>query len=125
MTGDGYGWGTVPAQVDPTGGGLLAILVTFLLATAFYAVTLHLAALYVIGDVPHQRAAMVAPVPAIVSLLLQRYGPAVVIPVTFAGDLIAISLVYRLEARSALFLAVFHFTIAVILGLALSNVFGF
>lgn len=115
----------IPAQVDVTGGGPLALLVTFLVATLFYAITLHLAALYVIGDVPHQRAAMVAPIPAVVSIMLQRYGPAVVIPVTFAGDLIAISLIYRLKARSAFFLAVFHFTIAVILGLALSNIFGF
>ncbi|MFB6171017.1 MAG: hypothetical protein ABEJ23_00680 [Haloarculaceae archaeon] len=114
----------IPAQVDLTGGGPLALLVTFLVATVFYALTLHLAALYVVGDVPHQRAVMAALVPTVVSLLLQRYGPLVVVPVTFLGDLIAISFVYRLKLRSALLLAVFHFTIAVILGLALANLFG-
>jgi len=90
----------------------------------FYAVTLHLAALYVVGEVPHQRAAMVAPVPATISILLQQYPAFVVIPVTFVGDLIAISAVYRLRLRSALLLTVFHFTIAVVLGLALASLLG-
>ncbi|MFC7176508.1 DUF7473 family protein [Halosegnis marinus] len=36
--------------------------------------TLHLAATFFIGDVPSQRAAYAAPVPAAVSILLQQYG---------------------------------------------------
>jgi len=114
----------VVLQADVTGGGPLALVVTFLVAALFYAVTLHLAALFVLGDVPSQRAAYVAPVPAVVSLVLQRYGPGVVLPITFLGDLLAIRLVYRLRLRSALLLAVFHLAFAVILGLALANLFG-
>ncbi len=35
-----------------TGGGILAVLVTVLVTWLFYAVTLHLAATFFIGDVP-------------------------------------------------------------------------
>lgn len=115
----------VVLQVEVTGGGVLAVLVTVLLATVFYAVTLHLAAVFVLGDVSSRRAALVGPVPAILSLAGQRYGPAVVLPVTFLGDLLAISIVYRLRARSALLLTIFHVTFAVVLGLALAGLFGF
>jgi hypothetical protein len=115
----------LPVQAGVTGRGLLALVVTFLVATVFYAVTLHLAAVFFIGDVPSQRAATIAPVPAVVSLLLEQWGPAVVIPVTVIGDLIAISFVYRLQWRSALVLTLLHFAVAVVLGLALNNIFGF
>lgn len=115
----------VVLQVDATGGGPLAVLVTFLVATLFYAVTLHLAAVFVLGDVSSRRAVLVAPAPAILSLVGQRYGPAIVLAITFVGDVLAISLVYRLRARSALLLATFHVTFAVILGLALAGLFGF
>lgn len=114
----------VVLQTDVTGRGPVAVLVTFLLTALFYAVTLHLAALFVLGDVSSQRAAYVAPVPAGVSLLLQRYGPAVVLPVTLLADLLAIRIVYRLRARSVLLLGAFHLAFAVILGLALANLFG-
>jgi len=120
-----------------TGGGLLAILITFLLATLFYAVTLHLAATFFIGEVPSQRAAYVAPVPAVTSILLQQYGQTAIGPlspslggaggllVTLLADAIAISFVYRLKWSSAIPLTVLHFTFAVVLGFALNNIFGF
>jgi len=125
----------VPLQ-SVTGGGPLAIVVTFFVVAAFYAVTLHLAALFFVGDVASQRAAYVAPAPTIVSLLLQQYGiadgvvspgvgVAITIVATFVADAIAISYVYRLRWSSALPLTVLHFTFAVILGLALNNIFGF
>lgn len=118
-----------------TGGGFLAIFVTFLLATLFYAVTLHLAATFFIGEVPSQRAATVAPAPAIVSILLQRYGldsgvlpPGlgilVAVAVTLAADAVAISFVYRLKWSSAIPLTLLHFAFAAVLGVALGNVFG-
>jgi len=124
------------SAVDITGGGLLAILITFLLTTLFYAVTLHLAATFFIGDVPSQRAATVAPIPAVVSLLLQQYGigggvvsPGIGVLVTIAGtllaDAIAISFVYRLKWSSAAPLTLIHFTFAAVMGLALNNIFGF
>jgi len=120
----------VPAQADVTGGGLLALVVTFLLTSLFYAVTLHLAATFLIGDVPSQRAAYVGPVPAAVSLLLQQYGLAdsrlvlVVIVATLVADLFAISFVYRLKLRSAVPLVLLHFGFAAALGVALGNLLG-
>jgi hypothetical protein len=123
------------SSVDITGGGLLALFVTFLLATLFYAITLHLAATFFIGDVPSQRAATVAPVPAIVSLLLQQYGLGgdivspgvgvlVTIGATLLADAIAISFVYRLKWSSAIPLTLLHFTFAAVLGVSLGNIFG-
>ncbi|MBX0295825.1 DUF7473 family protein [Haloarcula nitratireducens] len=118
-----------------TGGGLLAIVVTLLLTWAFYAVTLHLAATFFIGETPSQLAAKAAIVPAIVSLLLQSYGvetgivsPSlgvlVVIVATMLADGIAISFVYRLSTRSTAPLVVLHFAFAAVLGFALNNIFG-
>jgi hypothetical protein len=107
------------------GSGLLALVVTFFVVSVFYAVTLHLAAVFFVGDVASQRAAYVSPVPTITSLLLQQWGPAVVVPVTILGDLVAISYVYRLRLSSAAVLTALHFAFATILGLALNNIFGF
>jgi hypothetical protein len=125
----------VPLQTDVTGGGPLAIVVTFLFVAGFYAFTLHLAATFFIGDVKSQRAAYVSPAPAAVSLLLQRYGVegglvspgigvAITLLATFVADAIAISYVYRLRWSSALPLTMLHFAFAAALGIALNNVFG-
>lgn len=115
-----------PLQSAPslTGGGLLAVVVTFLLAALFYAVTLHLAATFFLGDEPSQRAATVGPVPAAVSLLLASWGPVVVVPVTLVGDGLAIAHVYELEWRPAVALTLLHFAFATVLGLALVNLLG-
>lgn len=112
------------AGPDLTGRGPLAVVVTFLLAALFYAVTLHLAATFFVGDVPTQLAATVAPVPALISLLLQQWGPAVVIPVTLLGDGLAIAHVYELDWRPATALTLLHFAFATVLGLALANLLG-
>jgi hypothetical protein len=117
-------------QVDVTGGGPLALLVTFLVTTLFYAVTLHLAATFFIGDVPSQKAATVAPVPAAVSILLQQYGlqssllVGVAILGTLTADLLAVSFVYRLKFKSAVPLVLLHFAFAAVLGIALGNLLG-
>lgn len=119
-----------PVQVDATGGGPLAVVVTFLLVSAFYAVTLHLAASFFIGEVPTQRAATVGPVLAAVSLLLGRYGlnrPSLVLVVVVAmlgADLLAVSVVYRLSLRSATPVVLLHFAFAVLLGFASANLLG-
>ena len=113
-----------------TGGGPLALVVTFLLASLFYAFTLHLAATFFIGDVPSQKAAYVGPVPAAVSILLQQYGLSssllvgVVIVATLVAELLAVSAVYRLKFRSAAPLVVLHFGFAAVMGVALANVLG-
>jgi len=118
---------TAPLQsaIDLTGGGILALVVTFLLATLFYAITLHLAAVFFVGDVPTQRAAMAAPVPAVASLLLQQWGPAIVIPVTLLGDFVAIRFSYKLPVKSSVALTLLHFAFSVALIIPLNNIFGF
>ncbi|WP_336336143.1 DUF7473 family protein [Haloarcula brevis] len=119
-----------------TGGGLLAVVVTVLVTWLFYAVTLHLAATFFIGDVPSQLAAKAALVPAVVSLILQRWGVesgvvsadlgvAVVLLLTLVADGIAISLSYRLSTRSTAPLVALHLAFAAVLGFALNNIFGF
>lgn len=114
----------VLVTTDVTGGGPLALIVTFLVTALFYAFTLHLAATFFLGDAPSQRAVAVAPVPAIVTILLTQYGAAVVLPVTLFGDLIAISAVYRVRWQTAAVLTLLHFAFATILGVALANLLG-
>ena len=125
------------AQVDATGGGPLAIAVTLLLAWLFYAVTLHLAAVFFLGDVPSQRAATASVAPVVVSVLLQRYGLggtalispgidlAVAVLATLVADAIAISYAYRLSWPPSAALTLLHFAFATALGFALNNLFGF
>ena len=124
-------------QTDITGGGLFALLVTLVLTSLFYAVTLHLAATFFIGDVPSQRAAYVGPVPAVVSILLGRYGVesvgfvspglgiVIVLLATLVADAIAISVSYRISWRPTALLTVLHLAFAAVLGFALNNIFGF
>jgi hypothetical protein len=126
-----------PLQTDITGGGLFALVVTVVLTSLFYAVTLHLAATFFIGDVPSQRAAYVGPVPAVVSILLGRYGVesigfvslglgiVVVLLATLVADAIAISVSYRISWRPTAILTVLHLAFAAVLGFALNNIFGF
>ncbi|MBO4247764.1 hypothetical protein IL252_08045 [Halomicrobium sp. IBSBa] len=116
-------------QTGIAGGGLVAIAVTLLVTWLFYGVTLHLAAVFFIGEVPSQRAAYAAIAPAVVSLLLQQYTGAgllvlVTIAATLATDLFSISYVYRLKWRSAMPLVALHFAFAGVLGFAFNNIFG-
>jgi hypothetical protein len=124
------------ASPDPTGGGVLAFVVTLLIAWLFYAVTLHLAATFFIGDVPSQRAAYAGLVPALVSILLGRWGiegiafvspslgVAVVLVATLVADAVAISAIYRISWRPTAALTLLHLAFAAILGIALNNIFG-
>lgn len=125
-----------PLQPDVTGGGIFALLVTFLFTALFYAVTLHLAATFFIGDVPTQRAAAVGPVPAVVSILLGRYGVEsvgfvspglgiiIVLMATLVADALAISRSYRISWRPTAVLTALHLAFASVLGIALNNIFG-
>jgi hypothetical protein len=122
----------IPAQTDVTGGGVLAIVVTFLVAWLFYAVALHLAATFFLGEVPSQRAAAAALAPALFSMLLQlgQVGGgsipiAAFILVSFAAALYANHLVYRLRWVTATMLTLLYFAFAAALGLALYNIISF
>ncbi|UPM42026.1 DUF7473 family protein [Halocatena salina] len=109
-------------QIDPIGSGLFAYVVTFLAAWMFYAVTLHLAALYVVGETPHQRAALAGAAPAVVSLSVQPFSPLVAVVLALVSDAGAIHVVYKLRKRGTALLAVAHYTIAIIFGFALFNI---
>jgi hypothetical protein len=123
-------------QAGVTGGGPLAVVVTLLLTWLFYAVTLHLAAVFFIGEVPSQRAATASIVPALLSLLFQQYGLAqnallgpgldllIAMAVTVGADAAAIAAVYGLERRATAALTALHVAFAAVLGVALSNLFG-
>lgn len=110
-----------PVQLDPSTGGPLAFVGTLLVLAVLYGTTLHVAARYVLGDVPLKRAFAVGVVLAVASLLLQRYGPAVAIVATLAVDAFAISAIYRLSWRSTTLVAVVHYTVTVIAGITLVN----
>jgi len=118
-----------------TGGGVLAVVVTLLVTWLFYAVTLHLAATFFIGDVPTQLAAKAAIAPAVVSMLLQQWGVSsglvspsfgvlVVLVATVIADGMGISVSYRLSTKSAAPLVALHLAFAAVLGFALNNIFG-
>lgn len=111
-------------SVDATGGGPLALVVTFLLAAVFYALTLHLAATFFVGEVPTQYAARAAVVPAVVSFALQQWGPTVTVAVTLLGDFLAIRWSYDLSWPGAVALALLHFAFAVGLFVPLNNLLG-
>lgn len=113
----------VPLQADVVGGGPLALLVTFLVATAFSAVTLHLAALWVLGDEPHQSAVKTAPVPVLIAMLFSQYSPAIILALAFVGAVTAVRYVYGLTTRGAIFVAVFYVTISTIFAFAFANIF--
>jgi hypothetical protein len=122
----------IPAQADVTGGGVLAIVVTFLVAWLFYSVALHLAATFFLGDVPTQRAATAAFAPALFSMLLQlgqvgggSIPVAAFIAVSFLAALFAVHLVYRLRWVTATMLTLLYFAFAFALGLALYNIISF
>ncbi len=109
------------AQLDPASGPPLAVAGTFLLATAFYALTAHVAARYVLGEVPVPPAVGVGVVLAALSLLLRAYGPAVVIATSLAVDVAAIRTLYGLGWRPTAAVALVHYAVSAILGLTLFN----
>ncbi|QCC52838.1 hypothetical protein DV733_00510 [Halapricum salinum] len=123
-------------QSGLAGGGVVPLIVTFVVAWVFYAVTLHLAATFFIGEVPSQKAATVAPAPALVSILLGQYGREsvafiseelgvlIVLLATLLADALAISRVYDLAPKPTAVLTLLHFAFATAMGIALANLFG-
>jgi len=100
---------------------LVALVGTFLLAVLFYGVTAHIAARYVLGDVPLVRAFAVGVVPAVVAFALQAYGPALVIAVSAAADFFAIKAVYRLKYRTTVVVTLAHYTVSALVGITIFN----
>ncbi|MEF8773383.1 MAG: hypothetical protein V5A23_02845 [Halobacteriales archaeon] len=116
--------GAIAPGTVPTGGGALAVLGTIVVTALFYAATLHLAAVFFLGDVPLRKALAVGAAVAVASLVAGRWGPAVSLPATLAADAAAVLLVYDRGARAAAALVALHFAFATILGVALVNLLG-
>lgn len=129
-------WSSPVLQGSLTGGGITALVVTFLVASLFYAVTMHLAATFFLGDVPTQKAATVGPIPAVVSILLGRWGREsvafvseelgvlIVLVATLVADALAISRVYDLAPKPTAALTLLHLAFSAALGIALGNLLG-
>ena len=100
---------------------LVALVGTFLLAVLFYGVTAHIAARYVLGDVPLVRAFAVGVVPAIIAFALQAYGPAVVIALSAAADFFAFKAIYRLRYRTTVVVTLAHYTVSALVGITIFN----
>jgi len=113
----------VPLQADLVGGGPFALLFTFLVSTAVSAVTLHLAALWVLGDEPHQRALKAAPLPVVLAMLFSQYSPAITLSLAFIGAVSAVRYVYGLTTRGAALVSVFYFAISTIFAFSFANLF--
>lgn len=104
---------TTVAQVSPVTSSPLAYLGTFLLAAVVYSLTVHIAARYVLGDVPIHRALLVGPVVAVVVLVLGNYG-ALAVFLAIAVDFIAIRYVYQLTSRMAAFVTFIHIIVSIL-----------
>jgi len=103
----------------PSAGTLLSFVGTFVVGTLFLAITAHLAATYVLGDVSFSRALLVGPVPAAASvavggLLDPVFAPVVAIP----ADFLAIRWSYDLQSRLAAGLTVGHVAFSVLLAVS-------
>ena len=112
-------------QATPEPGNLTAIVGTFVLGALFYSLTAHIAARYVLGDVPVTRALVVGPVPVLVSLLLIEFPAAVILAVGLVADFAAIHVVYRLKFRTAALVTVVHYTVTILLIFVLSYAVAF
>lgn len=104
-----------------TMASVVALVGTFLLAVLFYGVTAHVAARYVLGDVPVLRALVVGFVPAVVAFALQAYHPGIIILVSAVADFLAIRAVYRLQYRTAGLVAAAHYTVSALAGITIFN----
>lgn len=104
---------TTVAQVSSVTGNPLAYLGTFLLAAVVYSLTVHIAARYVLGNVPIHRALLVGPVVAAVALAFGNYG-AFAVFLAIAVDFVAIRYVYQLESRMTAFVTFIHIIVSIL-----------
>jgi hypothetical protein len=112
----------VVAQVQPAPGTLGQYVATFLGGWLLFAFTAHVAATYVLGDVPWKRAVLVGLAPAVVTIALVRYTPLVIVAVSLAADLAAVHAVYRVKYRTAALVVVMHYVVSLALVLLAANV---
>lgn len=98
-----------PLQTQPSPGTPLAFVGTLVVGWLFFSFTAHVAASYVLGEVPWKRALAVGAVPAVVTLALGQLPAAAIIVVALLADLAAFHLVYRVRYLTAALATVFHY----------------
>lgn len=100
---------------------LLTLAVSVLVVGLGFCLTLHIAARYVLGDVPISNA-LAGFVPATVVLSLTLVGqPIAAAVLAIVAGAIAIQSVYEVSYRRAGLITLVHFTVSFLLGFALQN----
>ncbi|WP_152042969.1 DUF7473 family protein [Salinigranum salinum] len=91
---------------------------TFALFALFFAVTAHIAARNVLGDVELKNAVAVGPViPAVSFVFVALEWPAALaVPVALAGDFLLVRYLYGQSTRLAAYLTLIHVVVSIILG---------
>lgn len=111
----------LPLQTQPTPGTLTQFAGTLLAGWLLFTFTAHVAATYVLGDVPWKRAFAVGIVPAIVTVALIRYSPLLIVAVGLLADFAAVHVVYRVKYRTAGLVVVMHYVVSLALVLLAAN----
>ncbi len=100
---------------------LFTAAVSFLVIGFGFCLTLHIAARYVLGDVPI-RNALAGLVPAVIVLSLTQVGqPLPAAALAIVAELIAIQSVYDVSYRLSGLITLVHFTVSFLVGFALQN----
>lgn len=105
---------------------------TFVVATVFYTLTVHLAATFVLEEASIFEALLVGPVPAAISVALGLLtqstvpwaAPLAVPMIAIPADFIAIAWSYDLERRMAALVTLGHFVTSVLLAASLIGLFA-
>ena len=111
----------LPLQVEPSAGTLTQFAGTLVAGWLLFTFTAHVAATYVLGDVPWKRAFVVGVVPAIVTVALVRYNPLVILAVGLLADFAAVHVVYHVKYRTAGLVVVMHYVVSLALVLLAAN----
>ncbi|KYH25156.1 hypothetical protein HAPAU_27400 [Halalkalicoccus paucihalophilus] len=100
---------------------LLTVATSFLVIGLGFCLTLHIAARYVLGDVPIKNA-LAGLVPAVIVLGLTLVGqPIPAAGLAIVAELIVIRSVYDVPYRLSGLITLVHFTVSFLLGFALQN----
>ncbi|MFC6905676.1 DUF7473 family protein [Halalkalicoccus tibetensis] len=100
---------------------LLTLAASFLVVGLGFCLTLHIAARYVLGDVPMGNAlAGFAPAAVVLSLTLAGQ-PITAAVLAIVADVLVVQSVYEVSYRRAGLITLVHFTVSFLLGFALQN----
>lgn len=102
-------------------GTLLTLVTSFLVIGLGFCLTLHIAARYVLGDVPIRNALAGLVPAAIVIALTLASQPVPAAALAIVAELIVVQSVYGLSYRLSGLVTLVHFTVSFLLGFALQN----